>query len=288
MKKEAPAKEELHHFLDRHCEVKTAVSPTSSGKHRIYIFHTRNCVLFMAEAYIQGMRNAIGQNEETMLEAKKKGDFSDVIMVYNWSAPEPGMDIIQLPEALVDKLTKEQAEIFLRNLQRIQKDIEEGTARKKALQELFSGKVTVNTTYALDGERQFLITGTKSESDRRGYAERYAEMAATNALFDLPKALNAALQIFLPEHARGKHFVEGRSNFHKKMRYGKVEAQTELLIGDEGAAQLTEAAKESAKAGSEIRKVLSRAILDPFGLSLKYYLGKHPLIKLPSRNNDEE
>src|SRR5579871_6793698 len=108
MKKEATAKEELHHFLDRHCEVKTAVSAVSSGKHNIYIFHTKNCVLFMAEAYVQGMRNAIAQNEEAMIEAKRKGDFSDILMVYNWSAPEPGMDVIQLPETLVDRLTKEQ------------------------------------------------------------------------------------------------------------------------------------------------------------------------------------
>jgi hypothetical protein len=288
MKKEASAKEELRQFLARHCEVKTAVNAASTSKSNTYIFHTKDCVLFMAEAYIQGIRNAIGQDEEAMIAAKKKSDFSDVIMVYNWSAPDPGIDVVQIPESLVEKLTKEQAEVFLRNLQRIQKDIEEGTSRKKALQELFGGKAVIGTSYALDGERQFFITGTKSSGDKRGYAERYAEVAATNVLFDLPKALNAALQVFLPEYARGKHFVEGRSNFHKKMRYGKAEAHTELLLGDEGASMLIAISKESPKTGTEIRKVLAKAILDPFGLSLKYYLGKHPLIKLPSRDDEEK
>jgi hypothetical protein len=65
------------------------------------------------------------------------------------------------------------------------------------------------------------------------------------------------------------------------MRYG-AEAHTELLLTDEGAAILSELAKESGKNKMEISKLLQQAILDPFGLSLKYYMGKHPLIKLSS------
>lgn len=278
MSKELSTQEELVQFLSKHCEVKSTPASTSGNK-KIYIFHTRDCIVFMAEAYILGMRNAIGQNEEKMLAAKKKGDFSDVIMVYNWSAPDPGMDAVHIPETLVSKLTKEQADVFLRNLQRIQSDILEGAARKKALHELFGNKASVTVVYALSGERQFLIVGTESVEDKRGYAERYAEVAATNALFDLAKAVNASLQAFLPETARDKYFIEGRSGFHKKMRYG-TEAQSELLIGDEAVATLLAITKES-RTKTEIRKILERAIMDPVGLSLKYYLGKHPLIKLP-------
>ncbi len=279
MKKESPPKEALSDFLASRCEVKTAATDAPSGK-KLYLFPTQDCVLFMAEAYIQGMRNAIGQTEEVMIEAKKSGDFSKVLMVYNWSAPDPGMDMVQIPEILVKGLTKDQMSVFLRNLQRIQKDIDEGRALKTALLKLFGDKAVISTCYALDGERQFFITGTLSPADRRGYAERYAEHAATNILFDLPKALNASLQAWLPEYAKGRHFMEGRSNFHKKLRYG-AEAHTELLLSDEGAKILTELAKEHAEIRTEIKKLFQQAMLDPFGMSLKYYLGKHALIKLP-------
>jgi len=280
MKKATTAKDELLQFLARHCEVKYP----AAGKSKIYILHTRDCVLFMAEAYVQGMRNAIGQNEDTMAEAKKNGDFSGVIMVYNWSAPDPGMDMVQIPEALANRLTGEQATVFLRNLEHVQKDIDEGKAAKEMLHALFGDKAIVNTAYALDGERQFFITGTLSAGDRRGYAERYAEKVATDVLFDLPKALNAKLQVFLPEYAHGAHFVEGRRNFYKKVRYGSDEVHTELLLTAEGAAALLKAAKDSAQTKAEISKLLQQSIVDPFGTSLKYYLGKHPLIKLPSGN----
>jgi hypothetical protein len=279
MKKERTKKEELRDFLASHCELKTAAGGLPpDGK--AYLFHTRDCVLFMAEGYIHGMRNAIGQNEEVMNEARKNGDFSKLIMVYNWSAPEPGMDAVQIPETLVDALTKEQASVFLRNLQRIRKDIDEGKALKAALLELFGGKAEISASYALDGERQFFITGMLSPADRKGYAERYAEHAATNILFDLPKALNAGLQAWLPEYARGRHFMEGRSNFNKKLRYG-ADVNTELLLSDEGAKLFTEIAREHPGTGNEIRKLFRQAVLDPFGMSLKYYLGKHALIKLP-------
>lgn len=287
MKKELTKKEELSDFLARHCEIKYSVADTAAIKHKIYIFHTRDCVLFMAEAYIQGMRNAIGQNEEMMIDARKRNDFSEVIMIYNWSAPDPGMDLVQIPEALVSKLTKDQAAVFLRNLERIQKDIDEGKALKEALHKLFGGKAVISTAHALDGERQFYITGTISAGDKRGYAERYAEKVATDVLFDLPKALNAGLQIFLPEFARGALFIEGRKNFYKKVRYGSDETHTELLLTAEGAAALLNATKESVKTHAEISRILQQSITDPFGMSLKYYLGKHPLIKLPTKDGEK-
>jgi hypothetical protein len=286
MKKELTKKEELGSFLAQHCEIKYAQSATSGDRAKIYMFHTQDCVLFMAEAYIHGMRTAIGQNESVMEAAKKSGDFSKVVMVYNWSAPEPGMDVVQIPETLVSSLNKDQAAVFLRNLQRIQKDIDVGKARKETLQKLFGNKAVINVTYALDGERQFCITGAASPADRRSYAERYAEQAATNILFDLPKALNESLQVFLPEYARGAHFVEGRSTFHKKMRYGIAEAHTELLLTEEGAEIFTALAKDSPQEGVRISKLFQQAIMDPVGLSLKYYMGKRAMIKLPSKSEE--
>lgn len=284
MKKEPAKKDELKDFLACHCEIKYSAADAPSGKHKIYILHTRDCVLFMAEAYIQGMRNAINQNDEVMAAARKRSDFGEVIMVYNWSAPDPGMDLVQLPETLVNKLTQDQAAVFLRNLERIQKDVEEGKTIRETLHKLFGGKAVVNTAHALDGERQFFITGTASASDKRGYAERYAEKVATDVLFNLPKALNAGLQFFLPEFARGALFVEGRKNFYKKVRYGSDETHTELLLTAEGAVALQNATKSSVKNNVEISRILQQAIIDPFGASLKYYLGKHPLIKLSSKD----
>ena len=51
---------------------------------------------------------------------------------------------------------------------------------------------------------------------------------------------------------------------------------------------LINTAKESPQIRSEICKSLTRAILDPFAMSLKYYLGKHPLITLPSKDDKDE
>ncbi|MEI7669243.1 MAG: hypothetical protein WCJ33_04090, partial [Pseudomonadota bacterium] len=108
------SKEELIDFLNNHCEIKLAANSSATNK-KNYIFYTKDCVLFMAEAYIQGMRNAIGQSHEVMQEAKLSGNYSEVIMVYNWSAPEPGIDMLQIPENVVKKLTKEQTTIFVNN-----------------------------------------------------------------------------------------------------------------------------------------------------------------------------
>jgi|GEM_PF-1006482 len=269
---------ELYDFLAKHCEIKT--SGVGTNQINNYLFNATDCVLFMAEAYIQGMRKAVGQSEEYIVEAKKRKEISNLILVYNWSAPAPGIDVIQIPETLIASLNQEQAEVFLRNLKRIHKDIEEGKELKTRLEQLFAGNVKISTCYSLDGERRFLIIGKISPSDKRTYAERYAEQVATNVMFDLPKALNARLNLLLPEDSQGKYFVEGRSSFHKKLRYGE-DAHTELILSNDGAKLYSELTAESPQMLQEISKILSQAILEPFGISLKYYLGKHPLIKLP-------
>lgn len=280
MKKEPSPKDMLKDFLERHCEVKYVTVANSNDKNKNYIFYTKDCILFMAEAYIQGMRNAIGQNHAVMQEAKRSSNFGEIIMVYNWSAPEPGIDMIQIPEPLIQKLNQEQTVIFLNNLNKIQKDIAIGRERKEIITKLFSGKAGVETCYALDGNRQFIIRGNTAARQKTTYAERYAEQIATNVLFDLPKALNARLQLVLPEYPNEKIFVEGRSNFNKKVRYG-TEVQTELLLTDEGATLLNGIYIKSPGTSMEISILLQQAITDPFGLSLKHYLGRHPLIKLP-------
>jgi hypothetical protein len=251
------------------------------------VLNTKDCKLFMAEAHVQGMRNAIGQTDEVMADAKKYNDYTRVIVTYNWSAPDPGMDMVQIPERLVEMLSHEQASVILRNLQGIEKDVEEGRNRKNGLQALFGDKAIVKTGYALDGERQFVITGKTSSNDRRRYAERYAEQMATNALFDLAKALNAELRRMVPKEARGKFFIEGRNTGAKKVRYGS-DAQAELLLADEGALIYLELAKDPAMKEA-ISALFQKAMTDPFGLSLKHYMGKHTLIKItPDQKDDDE
>ena len=280
MKKDLSTKDMLRDFLESQCELKYATVSGTSEKNKNYIFYTKDCVLFMAEAYVQGIRNAINQTYAVMQEAKKSGNFSEIIMVYNWSAPDPGMDMIQIPEKLVENLDKDQARTFLVNLQKIHKDIHEGKIRKETLAKLFANKVKIETCYALDGARQFFIKGDPANKKKISYAEKYAEQVATNVLFDLPKALNAQLVPLLPDYVGEKHFVEGRSKFNQKVKYGS-EVETELLLSDEGAALFTDIYHKHPAKSIEISILLQQAITDPFGLSLKYYMGKHPLIKLP-------
>lgn len=284
-KKEPSKKEALKDFLTQYCELKPFTTGTAASKDKCYVLNTRDCKLFMAEAHVQGMRNAIGQTDEVMADAKKYNDYTRVIITYNWAAPDPGMDLVQLPERLVEMLSLEQASVILRNLQGIEKDVEDGRSRKSGVQALFGDRAIVKTAYALDGERQFVITGKSTVSDRRRYAERYAEQMATNALFDLAKALNAQLKAVLPKEARGKYFLEGRDTGSKKVRYG-ADAHAELILSDEGALIYIEIAKD-AKMRAEITKLFQKAMTDPFGLSLKHYMGKRALIKLsPDREED--
>lgn len=284
LRKDSSKKEALKDFLRQYCELKPLTTGTTAAKEKCYTLNTRDCKLFMADAHVQGIRNAVGQTDEVMADARKYDDYTRVIVTYNWSAPDPGMDLLQIPERLVEMLSQEQACVMLRNLQGIQKDVEEGRNRKNGLQSLFADTAIVKTGYALDGERFFIITGKTSVSDRRRYAERYAEQVATNALFDLAKALNAQLMKLMPREAQGKFFVEGRNTGAKKIRYG-AEAHAELWLRDEGALIYSELAKEP-KMREAIAALLQKAMLDPFGLSLKHYMGKHALIKVPSRKKD--
>jgi hypothetical protein len=277
--KEPPKKEALKDFLRQYCEMKPITTGASVSKDKCYVFTTRDCKLFMAEAYVQGIRNAIGQTEEVMAEARRSSDYCGVIMSYNWSAPSPGMDVVQIPEKLVESLSNEQAAVVLRNLQGILKDVEDGKVRKAAVEKLFSDTAVVKTTYALDGERQFLISGKASASDRRRYAERYAELVATSALFNLAKALNAQVNTLLPKPAQGKFFIESRKMASQKIRYG-TDANSELLLKDEGALIYAEILKTDPRLGTAIGKLFQQAITDPFGLSLKHYMGKHAVVKL--------
>jgi len=280
--KMAGSKKALTDFLLQHCEIKPITAGAAPGKDKCYVLGTENCLLFMAEKHLEEIRNAISQTEEAIHAARKNGDYSRVIMAYNWAAPEPGLDTIRIPFRVVEALDDRQALMMLRSLEGIQKDIEEGTARKNGLQSLFHDTATVQTNANLDGERVFLITGKVSATDRRRYAERYAEHVATNVLFDLPKALNAALQDVLPKESRGKFFVEGRDITARKIRFG-ADANIDLLLNDEGAAIYTALAKKEHRIGNAIGKILRQAMTDPFGLSLKYYMGKHALIKLPKK-----
>ncbi len=274
------SKKALNDFLAHHCEVKPLMA--GAGKEKCYIFHTQDCLLFMAENYIEEMRAIIHQTDEIEATARESGDYSNVIMAYNWAAPEPGMDTIRIPLKVVEALDDKQALMVLRSLEGIQKDIDEGKKRREGIQALFHDTALVKTSSNLDGERVYLIIGKVSASDRRRYAERYAEQVATNVLFDLPKALNAHLQKIVPKDAQGRFFVEGRDITARKIRYG-ADAIMELVLNDEGAALYSELAHKDHRLGDAISKLFRQAMTDPFGLSLKHYMGKHALIKLPPK-----
>ncbi len=271
----------LNDFLAQHCEVKPIATGESGRKERYYILSTEDCLLYMAETHVQEMRNIIDQSEEKVAAAKRSGDYSDVIMSYNWDAPNAGMNNIRIPVKLIDGLDEKRAMMLLRNLEGIQKDIDEGHLRREGLQTLFGDTANIKTSSNLDGERIYVITGKQSAADRRRYAERYAEVVATNVLFSLPKALNARLQKAMPKEARGRFFVEGRDITTPKIRYG-AEAQPELILTDEGAALYTGQTKKNAKLAETVSKLFQQAMLDPFGLSLKHYMGKHAIIKFSS------
>jgi hypothetical protein len=273
----------LNDFLTQHCEIKP-IAIGASHKERCYILHTEDCLLFMAENHVAEMRNATGQTQESMALAKKTGDYSKLIMAYNWNAPEPGLDAIRIPLKLVESLDDKRAFIILRNLEGIQKDITEGKIKKEGLQKLFSDTAQIKIFYNLEGERAFLIKSAISSSDKRGYAERYAEHVATNVLFDLPKALNAQLQKIVPKPSRGKFFVEGRDITARKIRYG-ADAFIELVLSDDGATIYTDLTKKDSTMRASIHKLFKQAMTDPFGFSLKYYMGKHAIIKLTSPKN---
>lgn len=277
----------LQDFLNSHCEVKSIATGAGGSKERCYIFNTESCVLFLAETHIQQMRDAVGQTDDVLAMAKKTGDYTGIIMAYNWGAPEPGMDTIRIPVRLVESLDNKQSALVLRNLQGIFTDVTEGKKLCEGLQELLGEAGNVKAQNNLDGERVFLITSNGPAAEKKKYAERFAEQVATNVLFDLPKALNAQLQEALPKEYRGKYFMEGRDITSKKLRYG-AEANIELLLSDTGAQVYAKLHEENAKLSKMLSKIVQQALTDPFGLSMKYYMGKHAIIKLSGNQPEEE
>jgi len=276
----------LNDFLTQYCEVKSLPIGPENRKEKCYILNTQDCLLFMAETHVQELRDIIDQTEDSVATARYNNDYSGILMSYNWEAPEPGMNWLRIPTKLVESLDDKRALMFLRNLEGIQKDINEGKARRDGIQALFQDTATVVTSANLDGERIFVITGRVSASDRRRYAERYAELVATNVLFKLPKVLNARLQKIVPKEARGRFFLEGRDITSPKIRYG-AEAHPQLVLTDEGAQIYTALAEKNSRFKEAASKLFTQAMLDPFGLSLRYYMGKHALIKLPSAKEEK-
>lgn len=276
----------LHDFLTQHCEVKSIATGAGGGKERCYVFNTENCVLFLAETHIEQMRNAVGQADDVLAFAKKTGDYTGIIMAYNWGAPEPGMDTIRIPVRLVESLDSKQSALVLRNLQGIMLDITEGKRLCENIASLLGETGQVKTQNNLDGERVFLLSSSGTASERKKYAERFAEQVATNVLFDLPKALNAQLESIVPKEYKGRYFVEGRDITSKKLRYG-AEANIEIVLTNEGAHVYSRIVEKDPKLAKAIGKLFQQAMTDPFGLSMKHYMGKHAIIKLPGKADNE-
>lgn len=275
----ATSKSALQEFLSQHCEIKSIATGAGGGKERCYVFNTENCVLFLAEVHIQQMRDAVGQTDDVLSFAKKTGDYTGIIMAYNWGAPDPGMDTIRIPVRLVESLDSKQSALVLRNLQGILTDVTEGRELAKALEALVEDTGKIKAQNNLDGERVFLITSNGPATEKKNYAERFAEQVATNVLFDLPKALNAQLEALLPKEYKGRYFIEGRDITSRKLRYG-AETNVELALTDAGAHVYQRILKQDAKLGKNIAKLIQQALTDPFGLSMKHYMGKHAVIKL--------
>lgn len=276
----------LKDFLSAHAEVKSIATGAGGGKERCYVFNTEYCVLFLAEIHIQQMRDAAGQSDDVLASAKKTGDYTGIIMAYNWNAPDPGMDTIRIPVRLIESLDRRQASIILRNLEGIQQDINEGKQLASSVQQLFGESAAVSVQNNLDGERLFVITSNTTAAQQKGYAERFAEQVVTNVLFDLPKALNALLQPMFPKDLKGRYFIEGRDITSRKLRYG-AEVKIEILLTDEGAHVFSRCMVEEPKLGKEMGKILQQGMQDPFGLSMKHYMGKHAIVKLAGGKREE-
>lgn len=275
----------LHDFLSQHCEVKSIATGAGGGKEKCYVLNTENCILFLAETHVQQMRDAVGQTDDVLGFAKKTGDYTGIIMAYNWGAPEPGMDTIRIPVRLIESLDEKQSAFVLRNLQGLYMDVSEGKALSEDLQTVLGDSGTVKAQNNLDGERVFLITSNGKAKEKKHYAERFAEQVATNVLFDLPKALNAQIQTMLPKELKGRYFVEGRDITSRKLRYG-AETNVEMVLTDAGAHVYSRLLAGYPEIAREVSKLIQQSLNDPFGLSMKHYMGKHAVIKLPG--NEEE
>jgi hypothetical protein len=170
----------------------------------------------------------------------------------------------------------------LRNLEGIKADIDEGRLFRDRLESLFQDTAAITLSTTPEGERVYTIVGKLSPTDRRLYMERFAEQVASKTLFDIAKALNARLEEYIPEDSREKFFIEGRDISDRKIRYGS-EVSTELVLSDEGAWMYTTLASKNPSAREVIVKLFQQAMIDPFGLSIRHYMGKHNVLKAGKR-----
>jgi hypothetical protein len=268
----------LKEFLSRYSKVKPAPIGVNGAEEDCYVIKTEDCLFFMAESHLREIHNIINQ----LGDALHGNDYSKLIIAHSWDPPERGFDRIRIPVKVVESLDAKQAAVILRNLEGIQKDIDDGRRYREELQDLFGDTATIKSTTNVSGERVFKINGKLSSENRRRYAERYAEQVATNTLFDLAKALNSQLQQLVPDTSYGRLFVEGRDLSDRKIRYG-TEVATELELTDDGAWLYTSLAKQDPYVKATLQKFFRQAMIDPFGLSLKHYMGKHNAFKAGKR-----
>jgi hypothetical protein len=276
----ARSKIALKDFLARHCRIHP--SPASVDDDEYYVLQTGDGRHFTAESHVREILHAANQGPETMENAKKTGDFSNIIIVQWRDALEPGIEQIRIPVKWLDSLSEQQAFLILRHLEGIQKDVEDGRSLKMKLEDLFGDTATITTAVGEGNDRVFTIRGKLSASDHRHYMERYAEQVASKTLFDVAKALNHRLEQYVPLESRERFFVEGRDYSDKKIRYGE-EISTDLLLTDEGAWVYSNIAGKSPHLREIISKHFRQAMLDPFGLSMQHYMGKHNVLKAGKR-----
>ena len=146
------------------------------------------------------------------------------------------MDSIRIPFKLVDSFDNKHALMILRNLEGIQRDIEQGRRCKESLQDLFEDTATV-TTSSISKANVFTLSTAKNPPPTADTdAARYAEKVTTSLLFNLPRALNTKLQTLVPKEARGRFFLEGRDITARKPV--SSDADAELALSDEGGYRL--------------------------------------------------
>lgn len=273
----ARSKLALKDFLERRCRV---IASMANGQEvQYYVLNTENSRPFMAYSHIREVLQAVGQHNA--LNSSRQVDDNSII-VYPHKEPETGIDQIKFPVKFIAAVTEQQSFQILRNLEGIQRDIDEGKLMQDRLEGLFQDTATVKVSSTPGNERVYLIKGRLSSTDRRLYMERFAEQIASSTLFDVAKALNSRLEPYIPEESREKFFVEGRDLSDRKVKYG-AEVGTELMLSDEGAYVYTDLAGKSPTAREVIAKVFQQAMLDPFGLSMRHYMGKHNVLKAGKR-----
>jgi len=276
----ARSKIALKDFLSRHCLIQP--SSLKAEEEEYYVLNTEGSRYFMAQSHFREILNTTSQTDEVTAAAKKSGDFAGIILLYWKEPPEKGLDKIKIPVRLVENLSEQQAFLILRNLEGVQKDVEDAKILKDRLEGLFQDTAAISIGTGENGDRVFVILGKLSPSDQRHYMERYAEQVASKTLFDVAKALNSQLEQYVPEELREKFFVEGRDFSDKKIRYGE-EVSTELMLSDEGAWVYTNIAAKNPNLREVITKLFRQAMTDPFRLSLTHYMGKHNVMKAGKR-----